>query len=107
MDTPYDVFATNFRTRCIPDALVEGLGTAWSVTNGYHKMFACCNYAHAAVEATLDLRSKLAQRKLTDIEEIVVDIPNRENPMERRKSPSIGPYVARLMELLHIEESMH
>ena len=59
--------------RCIPDALVEGLGTAWSVTNGYHKMFACCNYAHAAVEATLDLRSKLAQRKLTDIEEIVVE----------------------------------
>lgn len=71
--TPYDVFATNFRTRAIPEALSEGLGTAWSVSNGYHKMFACCNYAHAAVEATLDLRSKLAQRKLSDIEEIVVE----------------------------------
>ena len=73
VDTPYDVFATNFRTRCIPEALVEGLGTAWSVTNGYHKMFACCNYAHAAVEATLDLRGKLAGRKVDEIQEIVVE----------------------------------
>jgi 2-methylcitrate dehydratase PrpD len=43
------------------------------VSNGYHKMFACCNYAHAAVEATLDLRSRLQQRKVADIEEIVVE----------------------------------
>jgi len=73
IDTPYDVFATNFRTRAVPEALSEGLGTAWSVSNGYHKMFACCNYAHAAVEATLDLRSRLQQRKVGDIEEIVVE----------------------------------
>jgi 2-methylcitrate dehydratase PrpD len=73
IDTPYDVFATNFRTRAIPDALSEGLGAAWSVSNGYHKMFACCNYAHAAVEATLDLRGRLDQRKVDDIEEIVVE----------------------------------
>ena len=49
----------------------------------------------------------MSQRPGRIVEEIVVDIPNRENPMERRKSPSIGPYVARLMELLHIEDSMH
>ncbi len=73
IDTPYDVFATNFRTRVVAEALSEGLGSAWSVSNGYHKMFACCNYAHAAVEATLDLRSRLAQRKVSDIEEIVVE----------------------------------
>ena len=73
IDTPYDVFVGGFRTRAIPEALTEGLGTAWSVANGYHKMFACCNYAHAAVEATLDLRSRLQQRRLEDIEEIVVE----------------------------------
>jgi 2-methylcitrate dehydratase PrpD len=73
VDTPYDVFVGGFKTRAIPDALVEGLGSAWSVANGYHKMFACCNYAHAAVEATLDLRSRLRERKVTDIEEIVVE----------------------------------
>ena len=73
VDTPYDVFVGGFKTRAIPEALVEGLGTAWSVANGYHKMFACCNYAHAAVEATLELRGRLQQRKLEEIEEIVVE----------------------------------
>src|SRR3990172_6035760 len=73
IDTPYDVFAGIFRTRAIPGALVEGLGTAWSVANGYHKIYACCNYAHAAVEATLNLRGRLQQRKAGDIEEIVVE----------------------------------
>jgi 2-methylcitrate dehydratase PrpD len=73
VDTPYDVFAGSFRTRAIPEALAEGLGTAWSVANGYHKMFACCNYAHAAVEATLELRGRLQERKVADIEEIVVE----------------------------------
>ena len=73
IDTPYDVFVGGFRTRVIPEALTEGLGTAWSVANGYHKIFACCAYAHSAVEATLDLRARLAQRKLADIAEIVVE----------------------------------
>jgi 2-methylcitrate dehydratase PrpD len=73
VDTPYDVFVGNFKTRSIPEALSEGLGSAWSVTNGYHKMFACCNYAHAAVQATLDLRSRLQHRKVEEIEEIVVE----------------------------------
>ena len=72
--TPYDVFATNFRTRVIPDALSEGLGTAWSVTNGYHKMFACCNYAAASVQATLDLHGRMAGRKPSDIDEILVEV---------------------------------
>jgi len=73
IDTPYDVFVGIFRTRAIPEALVEGLGTAWSVANGYHKIYACCNYAHAAVEATLNLRGRLNHRKAEDIEEILVE----------------------------------
>ena len=48
----------------------------------------------------------MSQRPGRIIEEIIVDIPNRENSMERRKSPAIGPYVARLMELLHIDENL-
>ena len=73
IDTPYDVFVGGFKTRAIPEALVEGLGSAWSVANGYHKIFACCMYAHSAVEATLELRGRLQQRKVEDIEEIVVE----------------------------------
>jgi len=71
--TPYDVFVGAYNCRAIPEALVEGLGSAWSVTNGYHKVFACCGYAHAAIEATLDLLGRLQQRKKEDIAEIVVE----------------------------------
>ncbi len=73
LDTPYDVFVGNFRSEFLPQALTKGLGSNWSVMHGYHKMFACCNYAHAAVEATLELRTRLGERKPTDIAEIVVE----------------------------------
>jgi NitT/TauT family transport system ATP-binding protein len=47
----------------------------------------------------------MSQRPGTIIEEIDVDIPNRANPMERRKDPKIGQYVSQLMSLLHVGES--
>lgn len=73
IDTPYDVFAGAFKTRAMPQALVEGLGRAWSVANGFHKIYACCNYAHAAVEATLELRARLGDRTVDQIDEILVE----------------------------------
>lgn len=39
------------------------------------------------------------------IEEIRVDIPDRENPMQRRQHPQVGPYVKRLMDLLHVDRA--
>jgi len=71
--TPYDVFATNLRARCIPEQLTAGLGERWSVSNGYHKIFACCNYAHAAVEASLTLRTQIGSQSVKDIAEICVE----------------------------------
>ena len=71
--TPYDVFVGAFKTRAIPEALVEGLGTAWSVSHGYHKVFACCGYSHSAIEATLQLLGRLQQRKVDEIAEILVE----------------------------------
>ena len=38
------------------------------------------------------------------IEEIPVDLPGRGNPLARRRAPRVGEYLARLMELLHVEE---
>jgi NitT/TauT family transport system ATP-binding protein len=46
----------------------------------------------------------MSKRPGTIIEEITVDIPGRGDPMTRRRSPRVGDYVARLMELLHIDE---
>lgn len=37
-----------------PGMLIHGLGDEWAVTDGYHKMHACCQYAHSTVEAILD-----------------------------------------------------
>ena len=71
--TIHDVFAASFRTRMRPDALTQGLGEVWSVASGYHKVFACCNYAHAAVEACLALRERLDGRSVSAIREIVVE----------------------------------
>jgi NitT/TauT family transport system ATP-binding protein len=48
----------------------------------------------------------MSQRPGRIIEMIEIDIPDRGNPMERRKSPKLGPYVAQLMELLHIGETI-
>lgn len=71
--TPHDVFVGSFNTRALPEALVEGLGTVWSVANGYHKIFACCAYSHSAVEATLELLGRLRARKVDEIAEILVE----------------------------------
>ena len=70
--TPYDVFVGAYKTNVKPDALVAGLGDTWSVTNGYHKVFACCAYAHSAIEATLELLGRM-QKKKEEIAEIVVE----------------------------------
>ena len=44
----------------------------------------------------------MSARPGTIIEEISIDLPFRDNPLERRKLPEIGPLVGRLMELLHV-----
>ncbi|HUF88220.1 MAG TPA: MmgE/PrpD family protein [Thermohalobaculum sp.] len=55
----HDVFANAFGGTVQPDALTAGLGTDWALADGYHKLYACCQYAHSAVEATLALRERL------------------------------------------------
>jgi NitT/TauT family transport system ATP-binding protein len=45
----------------------------------------------------------MSERPGTMIEEIVVDIPDRDNPMQRRKHPKLADYVSRLMELLKLD----
>lgn len=74
-ETPYDVFVGAFGTSCAPEAMTDGLGDHWAVAGGYHKIFACCQYAHSAIEATLDLHARLAAsgRRSADIAEITIE----------------------------------
>lgn len=59
---------------------------------------------HDLVEAVAlsDRLLVMSARPGTIVEEIVVNLPYRENPLERRKLPEIGPIVGRLMELLKV-----
>ncbi|MDB6049653.1 MAG: transporter ATP-binding protein [Pseudomonas sp.] len=61
---------------------------------------------HDLVEAIAmsDRLLVMSARPGTIIEEIVVDLPYRENPLERRKLAEIGPLAGRLMELLKVGE---
>ncbi|AOJ03612.1 ABC transporter ATP-binding protein [Burkholderia mayonis] len=49
----------------------------------------------------------MSERPGTIIEEIVIDLPLRENPLERRKLLHMNDYVARLMELLKVGREEH
>ncbi|GAA3862934.1 MmgE/PrpD family protein [Streptomyces sedi] len=51
------VFADGLDHPVEPAALTEGLGERYAVEDGYHKVYACCQYAHAAVEAAHALRA--------------------------------------------------
>lgn len=39
------------------------------------------------------------------VEEIEVDVPDRDNPMKRREHPRVGHFIPKLMSLLHLREA--
>jgi len=45
-----------------PAVLLGGLGGAWLIETGYFKLYGCCRWAHAAIDAILDL---MASKRLT------------------------------------------
>jgi len=70
----------------------------------YEKRKTALFITHDLVEAIAlsDRLLVMSERPGTIIEEIVVDLPMRDNPLERRKLPEIGPLQGRLMELLKV-----
>ncbi len=55
----HDVFAGALGGAATPAELAEGLGADWALADGYHKVHACCQYAHSAVEASLAIMERL------------------------------------------------
>ena len=72
-ETPYDVYVGCFGTTCKPDELVQGLGENWAISDGYHKIFACCQYAHSMLEASMELHERLGMAACHAIEAIEVE----------------------------------
>jgi 2-methylcitrate dehydratase PrpD len=63
----HDVYADAFGARADASQLGDGLGAAWAISDGYHKVFACCQYGHATIEATLRLRDRADWRRVAAI----------------------------------------
>ncbi|CAM5359822.1 ABC transporter ATP-binding protein [Eoetvoesiella caeni] len=70
----------------------------------YEKKRTALFITHDLVEgiALSDRLLVMSERPGTIIEEIIIDLPLRDNPLERRKLPEIGPLQGRLMDLLKI-----
>jgi NitT/TauT family transport system ATP-binding protein len=60
---------------------------------------------HDLVEAVAlsDRILVMSERPGTIVETITVDLPDRNNPMQRRKRPEVNHYVAQLMDLLKLD----
>jgi 2-methylcitrate dehydratase PrpD len=65
---PHSAFAGAMGATADPERLSAGLGETWAIRDGYHKLFACCQYAHSTVEALLDARPEIGE---VDPDEIV------------------------------------
>jgi 2-methylcitrate dehydratase PrpD len=72
-ETFYDVFATCLGAGCVPEELTAGLDRDWAIAGGYHKIFACCQYAHSMIEASLNLHRQLGPSARTDVVNILVE----------------------------------
>ena len=56
--SPFDSFGTALHGDWQEGALTAGLGETYAIEAGYHKPYACCQYAHATIDALLELRSR-------------------------------------------------
>lgn len=63
----HDVYASAFNGEPHPEELTDGLGEEWALSDGYHKLHACCQYAHSAVEASLALHARADASKIREI----------------------------------------
>ncbi|WP_166396193.1 MmgE/PrpD family protein [Rubrobacter marinus] len=72
--SPLDVFGTALQGEWQEGALSNGLGENYAIESGYHKPYACCQYAHATIDALLELRARHeALEWAREVESIVVE----------------------------------
>lgn len=72
--SPFDSFGTALHGEWQEGAVSSDLGQTYAIESGYHKPYACCQYAHATLDALLELRSGHESLDWTrEIECIVVE----------------------------------
>lgn len=63
----HDVYADAFGASADATQLNGGLGASWAISDGYHKVFACCQYGHATIEATRKLLTRASVERIVAI----------------------------------------
>lgn len=63
----HDVYTDAFGAKADADELNGTLGEAWAISDGYHKVFACCQYGHATIEATTKLLDRVPASRVASI----------------------------------------
>ena len=68
-----DVFQDGWQCRFDDTAFDDALGLRWAVDGNYHKLYACCQYGHSAVEASLALAGRLGPEQWRALSEIALE----------------------------------
>jgi len=72
--SPFDVYATGFRAETQAEHLTAQLGIEWAVCDGYHKLYASCQYSHAGLDSLAELLRKRPELRGGEaIESIVLE----------------------------------
>jgi 2-methylcitrate dehydratase PrpD len=99
----HDVFAGALGGTANPAELTSGLGADWALSDGYHKLHACCQYAHSAVEASLALMRRAGAPAPADIRTIHVDTHWRGRTLD---NPAPATTLAAKFSMQHILASV-
>ena len=84
--SPYDAFVGGLGAEARPAELAAGLGESWGIEDGFHKIHACCQYAHSAVEALEELLARRPDiEAASGIERIVVETHWRGLALDNRR----------------------
>jgi len=62
-ETPHDVYHETLHSEAHIEELTKDLGTEWAVSSGYHKINACCQYAHSSIEAMCEILNQHPELK--------------------------------------------
>jgi 2-methylcitrate dehydratase PrpD len=72
---PYDVYQIGFGAPSKPEHLCMDLGSEWTITAGYHKLYGSCHHAHASMEAIETiLTAHLTLRGGESIKSILIEV---------------------------------
>ncbi|WP_148573809.1 MmgE/PrpD family protein [Nocardioides caldifontis] len=80
----WDTFATGYGHQ-ISDGELDRAFDSWAILDGYHKVYAACQYTHSALEASLELSTRaLAGRSTDEVDEVVVATHPLAYPLDNR-----------------------